>query len=545
MEEISSTVAVPFLIGNLIQKESTVTNHMEITGLNLMTNTSSVLILNPASIEGCQSFSVGSVEDGDADISLQHQQISVSLEVKEDQVAAEPVSEMVLESDSFERNDEEFKTAKDFQCIHNPSSQSSVSRKSSPFTGESAISRTNLSEMNTPNTVTVDDNIEDDKYGLNEPVTNMASVGMKHENEDRSISDGPESKPIAAVHEMPEQQTSCDNGLELSNTPLYGFSSVIGRRQEMEDTIVIKPQLFQVPSMMLMDDHVNENTKDSLAHFFGVYDGHGGSQVANYCQKHLHSVLVEEIEAAESSLSENNEKDNWQDQWKKVLTNCFQKVDDVIVGVPEANVGKNGNDGSELSTEETLAPETVGSTALVAILTQNHIIVANCGDSRAVLCRGKEALPLSIDQKPNREDEWERIEAAGGRIIQWNGYRVLGVLAVSRSIGDKYLKPWIIPDPEVKFVLREKNDECLILASDGLWDVITNEEACDFARKRILIWHKKNGTNVSTGQDQGVDPAAHYAAECLSKIAHQRGSKDNISVIVIDLKAQRQLKKKT
>lgn len=109
--------------------------------------------------------------------------------------------------------------------------------------------------------------------------------------------------------------------------------------------------------------------------------------------------MVEEIEAAESSLSKNNEKDNWQDQWKKVLTDCFQKVDDVIVGVPEANVGKNGNDGSELGTEETVAPETVGSTALVAILTQNHIIVANCGDSRAVLCRGKEALPLSIDQK--------------------------------------------------------------------------------------------------------------------------------------------------
>ena len=279
MEEISSTVAVPFSIGNLIQKESTVTNHMEITGLNLMTNTSSVLILNPASIEGCQSFSVGSGEDGDADISPQHQQISVSLEVKEDQVAAEPVSEMVLESDGFERNDEEFKTVKDFQCIHN---QSSVSSKSSCSTEDSANSRTNLSDMNTPNTVTVDDNIEDDKYGLNEPVTNTASVAMKHESEDRSISGGPELKPIAAVHEMSEKQTcttSSDNGLELSETPLYGFSSVIGRRQEMEDAIVIKPQLFQVSSMMLRDDHVNENTKDSLAHFFGVYDGHGGSQV--------------------------------------------------------------------------------------------------------------------------------------------------------------------------------------------------------------------------------------------------------------------------
>jgi protein phosphatase 2C len=109
--------------------------------------------------------------------------------------------------------------------------------------------------------------------------------------------------------------------------------------------------------------------------------------------------LVEEIEAAESSLPETNEKNNWQDQWKKVLTNCFQKVDDKIVGVNADNGGSNTNDGSESSTEETLAPECAGSTALVAILTQTHIIVANCGDSRAVLCRGKEALPLSTDHR--------------------------------------------------------------------------------------------------------------------------------------------------
>jgi protein phosphatase 2C len=109
--------------------------------------------------------------------------------------------------------------------------------------------------------------------------------------------------------------------------------------------------------------------------------------------------LVEEIEAAESSLPETNEKNNWQDRWKKVLTNCFQKVDDKIVGDNADNGGSNGNDGSESSTEETLAPECAGSTALVAVLTQTHIIVANCGDSRAVLCRGKEALSLSTDHR--------------------------------------------------------------------------------------------------------------------------------------------------
>lgn len=96
------------------------------------------------------------------------------------------------------------------------------------------------------------------------------------------------------------------------------------------------------------------------------------------------------------------------------------------------------------------------------------------------------------------------------------------------------------------FVPRTKEDECLIIASDGLWDVITNEEACEVARRRILIWHKKNGPSItsSTVRGEGVDPAAQAAAEFLSKLALQKGSKDNITVIVVDLKAHRKFKSK-
>ena len=112
--------------------------------------------------------------------------------------------------------------------------------------------------------------------------------------------------------------------------------------------------------------------------------------------------------------------------------------------------------------------------------------------------------------------------------------------------GDRYLKPWIIPDPEVTFIPRAKEDECLILASDGLWDVMSNEEVCEIARKRILVWHKKNGaTNLPQERGEGIDPAAQAAAESLSNRALQKGSKDNITVIVIDLKAQRKFKTKT
>lgn len=95
------------------------------------------------------------------------------------------------------------------------------------------------------------------------------------------------------------------------------------------------------------------------------------------------------------------------------------------------------------------------------------------------------------------------------------------------------------------FVPRAKEDECLILASDGLWDVITNEEACEVARKQILLWHKKHGDKLSAERGEEVDPAAQAAAEYLSRLALRKGSKDNITVIVVDLKAQRKFKKKT
>ncbi|XP_014508748.1 protein phosphatase 2C 56 [Vigna radiata var. radiata] len=560
MEEISSSVAVPFTlgVGNLIQKESAVTTHMEITGLKLMANTAAAaLMLNPA-VECCQSYSVGS--ESRADVSLQHQ-IVVSAEVKENQVGDALVSEMVIECESNwvlnethhkAIKEDELMLAVDFHCLHSSSSQSVANGQSDPCREEAVPLKTSYSEIESPIIMNVDDDVHG-KSGVNEPcpsmksVENTVSVAMDITSEDQSGSDEPDPKSSAVLldqlsGENKAWRTSNKNALELNSGPLWGYSSICGMRPEMEDVISVQPQLFQVPSQMLMNDHVYENEKQTLAHFFAVYDGHGGLQVANYCQERLHSVLIEEIEAAQSSLAETNGRDDWQDHWKKAFINCFQRVDDEVGGTGASNNGNNSG-GSESSIEP-VAAETAGSTAVVAILSQTLIIVANCGDSRTVLYRGKEAMPLSSDHKPNREDERARIEAAGGRVIHWKGYRVLGVLAMSRSIGDRYLKPWIIPEPEVNIVRREKNDECLILASDGLWDVMTNEEACEVARKRILLWHKKFGENGAAGHSEGADPAAQSAAEYLTKLAIHRGSQDNISVIVIDLKAQRRIKRK-
>lgn len=133
-------------------------------------------------------------------------------------------------------------------------------------------------------------------------------------------------------------------------------SSVIGRRREMEDAISVELG-FVDKSCMKLD-------------FYGVYDGHGGSRVANACSERLFKLLASEI-----GDGKNGEKD-----WDKLMEESFLKMDEEV------------NDQSEFV-------GSMGSTAVVAVVGDNEIVVANCGDSRAVLARGGVAVPLSNDHK--------------------------------------------------------------------------------------------------------------------------------------------------
>eukprot|EP00041_Stephanoeca_diplocostata_P018203 m.379458 g.379458 ORF g.379458 m.379458 type:complete len:257 (-) comp20953_c0_seq5:3472-4242(-) len=123
---------------------------------------------------------------------------------------------------------------------------------------------------------------------------------------------------------------------------------------------------------------------------------------------------------------------------------------------------------------------TCGATACAVLVREKKLYVAWLGDSQAMLCRKAGPVQLMVPHKPNNEDEKQRIEAAGGVVVWYGAWRVNGVLSVARAIGDKKLKEWVIGDPDVKEFDLDGTEEYLILACDGLWDVMDEDTVHTF-----------------------------------------------------------------
>ncbi|KAK1298533.1 Protein phosphatase 2C 37 [Acorus calamus] len=305
------------------------------------------------------------------------------------------------------------------------------------------------------------------------------------------------SPEVTAGEALYEPETAVGN-----ECPRFGVTSLCGRRRDMEDAVSIRPSFSG-----------GDGLSPGKSHFFGVFDGHGCSHVAISCKERMHEILMEEL-AGTGTITGTAE-------WTALMEQSFARMD----AEATARTAATSIDDDERPTCrcELQKPQcdTVGSTAVVAVVTADKIVVANCGDSRAVLCRNGSPVPLSTDHKPDRPDELQRIQSAGGRVIYWDGARVLGVLAMSRAIGDSYLKPYVVAEPEVTVTERGKGDECLILASDGLWDVVSNGTACEVVRMCLR---------------GGSEKACADAAMLLSKLALARNSSDNVSVVVVDLR---------
>lgn len=219
----------------------------------------------------------------------------------------------------------------------------------------------------------------------------------------------------------------------------FGLSCMQGWRRSMEDA------------------HTTILNKDGG--FFAVFDGHGGSSIAQYSAANLYNFIV------------NTSAFKSQD-YEQSLIHGFRDLDKHLA--------------------LTKSDDRSGCTAVSLNVTKDQLICANAGDSRCVLCRSGKAIPLSNDHKPYLVSEQIRIEKAGGYVFN---KRVNGILALSRAIGDFQFKtnsklPWdeqsVTAAPEVITIARDRQkDEFAVLACDGIWDVMSNDQVISCVREGI------------------------------------------------------------
>jgi len=158
-----------------------------------------------------------------------------------------------------------------------------------------------------------------------------------------------------------------------------------------------------------------------------------------------------------------------------------------------------------------------------ALITEQYVILSNCGDSRGVMSKAGQPVLVTKDHKPSNPPERERIQNAGGSVMI---QRVNGSLAVSRALGDFEYKnvegrgpteQLVSPEPEFFIQKRDAGaDEFLVLACDGIWDVMSNEEIIEFVSDRLKV-HR----DLEAVANEVIDTCLH------------KGSRDNMSVIVI------------
>jgi len=262
----------------------------------------------------------------------------------------------------------------------------------------------------------------------------------------------------------PKKEKDVQNG--ESTSVRYGACGMQGWRNTMEDS------------------HIAHMDLPGGVSIFGVFDGHGGREVALYVK----DIFEREIKKLDAFKRQ---------EWAEALKQTFIKIDEILLSPQGLKDIKKYQSTEESQPSLFGRPQTdnialfTGCTACVALVTDKEVIVANAGDSRCVLSKGGRAVELSVDHKPELLEEKKRIERAGG-FVEEN--RVKGVLNLSRSMGDmeykndknlKVEEQMITVVPEIKIEERKSDCEFLVIACDGIWDCLTSQQAVDFVHEYL------------------------------------------------------------
>lgn len=272
---------------------------------------------------------------------------------------------------------------------------------------------------------------------------------------------------------------------------IYNYISLLGARPKNEDEIKVI---------------INSNNSDSSIkplNFFAIFDGHGGNEISKYLRDNLYKYFL---------YNTCRDLDKTKTCNKYIIKNY-----DYIQ--------------NKLASFE-LPSKICGSTALVIINypykdNYNYLKVINLGDCRAVICNKYNiGLPLTKDHKPMSPDERIRIIKEGGTITQDFGDdpRING-LSVSRAFGDLDAKPHVSHIPDIyDYKITPGEDKFIIMGCDGVWDVLSNQEAVDFVLEKI---------ESMCIEPNAITKSRKNIANLLGEYAIARGSQDNISVLIV------------
>lgn len=268
--------------------------------------------------------------------------------------------------------------------------------------------------------------------------------------------------------------------------------------------------------------------------YFAIFDGHAGKDSARWCGNNLHFLLEHEI-TSHFSLPHYDLRDS--------LSSSFTKADASIVKNKSGSSGctaavavltwesdEQDTPSSEKSISSTTSPFTSNpasttqqpssaSTSTFDFKPKSHhkrvLYTANVGDSRIILFRDGRPQRLTYDHKATDINEMNRIRDQGGLIMK---NRVNGVLAVTRSLGDSYMKDLVIGNPFTTSTEITKDDKFMIIACDGVWDVISDLDACKFVENLF-----NSDPEITT---QAV-------AKKLCQLAIDNSTTDNVTVMVV------------
>lgn len=259
----------------------------------------------------------------------------------------------------------------------------------------------------------------------------------------------------------------------------------------------------------------NKNDPNNVVNFFGLFDGHRGDGIAKYLKDTFHIKYLQ--------------------QTSQLINDPFNTLFKVFIQIESTLHEQYLKD---LNTSEATL-EKSGSCALVLINLHNKIIIANCGDSRAFtsLNLGQTIYQLSLEHKPNKESEKNRIQKQGGKVIcnneTHNIHRIFpSGLNVSRTIGDFEFKTpetggfknMISSKPDIIEIEYNPDMDFIVLGSDGVFDKVSNSEIVQAIYNEVLCGFQINASYV--------DILAMIGDAIINK-AIDNGSKDNLSVVVL------------